>query len=306
MASEDLKKWLAANVVPALTLIGVTLYVLLRLPYAMYYGRLGTTPEDVGLGYVEMLAQSALGLGAVVFVGVLTVAIVATLVVVFALYARLLPAMVRGEVAAFPRPAHALTDDQWAKQRAIYKAILTRVYRASADEVESLLAVTDERRTLHRRPARSADEQQRLDEIVASEAARDSGLLRRALTRWLRKVGVPAAIVTGVALVALPFGARWEADRVRDCLRPVSGRYGMFAVRGTSATVVRLEDDGSTVPVQGGRRLHYLGRTDKGIVLFACDGDDTVRIPADGVVVVEDTERGDRWAGWGSNPQPTA
>lgn len=37
----------------------VFLYLVIRIPYAVYYDSLGTTPEEVGLGYPGLLVQSA-------------------------------------------------------------------------------------------------------------------------------------------------------------------------------------------------------------------------------------------------------
>ena len=63
--------WIAANPLTALTLAGLVLYADLRLCAAIFYGRLGTKPEEVGLGYAETVAQSILGVGALVMLLVL-------------------------------------------------------------------------------------------------------------------------------------------------------------------------------------------------------------------------------------------
>lgn len=45
--------------ITALTIIGLLLYSLVRVDYVLFYGRLGVTPDDVGLAYSEILAQSS-------------------------------------------------------------------------------------------------------------------------------------------------------------------------------------------------------------------------------------------------------
>ena len=41
--------------------VGVVLYVVLRLAYSAFYGALGLSPDELGIGYLELLAQSAIG-----------------------------------------------------------------------------------------------------------------------------------------------------------------------------------------------------------------------------------------------------
>jgi hypothetical protein len=54
--------WLAPQyLLPAASLTGLLIYGLVRQLYAIFYGRLGATPEDVGLGYSEILSLSAAG-----------------------------------------------------------------------------------------------------------------------------------------------------------------------------------------------------------------------------------------------------
>lgn len=45
-----------------LTVSGLLMYALIRSAYALFYGRLGVEPEEVGLGYAEVLAQSLVGI----------------------------------------------------------------------------------------------------------------------------------------------------------------------------------------------------------------------------------------------------
>jgi hypothetical protein len=45
----------------AWAVLGAIVYGLLRIDYALFYGRFGVAPEEVGLGYFEVLAQSVVG-----------------------------------------------------------------------------------------------------------------------------------------------------------------------------------------------------------------------------------------------------
>lgn len=60
--SRGLAAWLADKPLETLGLLGVLAFGLLRFAYGQFYGRLGVSPEDVGLGYAEILGQAAVGL----------------------------------------------------------------------------------------------------------------------------------------------------------------------------------------------------------------------------------------------------
>ena len=44
-----------------LAVFGLALYAILRIAYGRFYAAFGLSPDDLGLGYVELLAQSAIG-----------------------------------------------------------------------------------------------------------------------------------------------------------------------------------------------------------------------------------------------------
>lgn len=54
----NLTKWLS-DVRAVLLLAGLVLYVVLRVAYARFYAPFGLSPDDLGLGYVDLLAQAA-------------------------------------------------------------------------------------------------------------------------------------------------------------------------------------------------------------------------------------------------------
>jgi hypothetical protein len=45
----------------AISLVGAALYVLLRISYVVFYSQFDVTPEEVGLGYVQVLTEAATG-----------------------------------------------------------------------------------------------------------------------------------------------------------------------------------------------------------------------------------------------------
>ena len=57
-----LGNWALGNPLSAVTALGLFLYGFLRYVYARFYSPLGVKPEEVGLGYAEILSQSVTGL----------------------------------------------------------------------------------------------------------------------------------------------------------------------------------------------------------------------------------------------------
>jgi hypothetical protein len=55
-------RWCVEHWQVAITITGLITYGYLRLSYDLFYGTFGLRPEDVGLGYADVLAQTVLGL----------------------------------------------------------------------------------------------------------------------------------------------------------------------------------------------------------------------------------------------------
>lgn len=77
----SLQSWLGL-VAPTLALVGLIAYSLVRLGYSIFYGPLDVSPDEVGLGYGQSLAEAGVGL----FLLALILGVVAT---IFALLIRL-------------------------------------------------------------------------------------------------------------------------------------------------------------------------------------------------------------------------
>lgn len=75
---EELFHFLWTYGLPAVSVIGLLMYGLLRQLYAHFYGSLGASPEEVGLGYSEILALSGIG-----FIGVIVLPLVIAGALVF-------------------------------------------------------------------------------------------------------------------------------------------------------------------------------------------------------------------------------
>src|SRR5690242_13321534 len=79
-------QWLVRNPIAALTVVGAVTYGLVRLAYSLFYSQLGLTPEDVGLGYQELLAQSAVSLIVLLVIGFVLSLLAALAVAAYAVF----------------------------------------------------------------------------------------------------------------------------------------------------------------------------------------------------------------------------
>ena len=66
---KDELRWLWKYALPAAPILAVLVYGILRQLYATFYGTLGASPEEVGLGYQQMLSLSAVAILAFVLLG---------------------------------------------------------------------------------------------------------------------------------------------------------------------------------------------------------------------------------------------
>ncbi|MGZ4234262.1 MAG: hypothetical protein ACXVUE_08205 [Solirubrobacteraceae bacterium] len=58
-----MRRWprLTPDIRTALALLGLLFYAVLRVAYSVFYNRFGLSPDDLGLSYVDLLVQSAVG-----------------------------------------------------------------------------------------------------------------------------------------------------------------------------------------------------------------------------------------------------
>ena len=61
-ATNPLFRWLQHNSVVILTLLGILLYTIFYLPVVYFYGKLGTSPSEVGFTYSSVLSGATLGI----------------------------------------------------------------------------------------------------------------------------------------------------------------------------------------------------------------------------------------------------
>ena len=57
---ESFPRW-ATDAPTVLAVLGIVLYAVLRIAYSLFYNNFGLTPDDLGLSYLDLLIQSAVG-----------------------------------------------------------------------------------------------------------------------------------------------------------------------------------------------------------------------------------------------------
>lgn len=284
--------WLTKNSAATVT-IGLVLYVLLRLPYSIYYGVLRTSPEEIGLSYVELLAQSTLAVAVLAAGGTVLIITLATGGSYAYLIFRYLIIAMAGYRSAVPKERR---DGEWLEQDyvAVERARMQAAHRhlPSAEQIVSDAHVEDRRRReLDSLPTRTPEQQveyEALSEKIYMSPSQKKEVnrlivreVRSGAARMAPWVAVFVVILTIFALTV--FFAPRNAASVRDCETPILGKFGLSGLRGEPAIITGSEV--ANLNLASGK-LMLLGRGDKGYVFYNCDRDQTVRIPASDKIAV--------------------
>ncbi|MGZ4179092.1 MAG: hypothetical protein ACXVUL_00165 [Solirubrobacteraceae bacterium] len=88
-----------------LAVLGLLFYAVLRTAYSVFYNKFGLSPDDLGLGYVELLVQSAVGTSVLLLVGLVTAFFVLAEYVGLGEYLRELPKTFKGRAEEAPATA---------------------------------------------------------------------------------------------------------------------------------------------------------------------------------------------------------
>lgn len=256
---------------------GIALYVLLRFPYAVFYSKLGTSPEEVGLDYTQMLTQSSFALALLLGGLGITMWVIAR------------HSWWSGRMTVRPdKPGDPGTP-------VVTRYALARkdddAFEAHMDKLAAYWSRTpDDRATFeHEAPIR-----RRLRELDRSGKRRsdEAKTLARSLIAAVplaehrrRKRILIVVLFVGYAFSLfswiLPGVASGAADRVSHCEQGIA--IPGFKLDGES---VRLLDSASLAPTFENRELLLLGGDSSRYVLYDCMQHDTLRVPTSSYVVV--------------------
>ncbi|MGN7149276.1 hypothetical protein ACTHQ6_09825 [Arthrobacter sp. SAFR-179] len=260
---------------------GVALYVFLRIPFAIFYEHLGTSPEEVGLGYAQLLAQSS--------VLVVVVAAAASILSFYLLFGPV-PTAVNigasyrkwngGGRAALAR----MTDSEFdayvvAAQAANESRFFGRKLMAYALRRQSRLRELDRKDILDRDEVK---ERRRLYYGIAAIVSRPLlGFVYEANEKRYRLLALFLFWTLAIMAVGLPLLANEEALSVKDCQTPDTVPGMNY-----SGTKVELLDSTTLSPRFPERNLLLLGGDSNRYVLFDCTDDTTLRLPTSSYVAI--------------------
>lgn len=260
---------------------GLVLYVFLRIPFAIYFERLGSSPEDAGFGYTQLLAQSS--------VLVFLIAAVAALVSIYA-HGMSLTAKGYWHLLLMSISLHRIGAGVG----------VNNLREMSDEEFESYLRQSESKMA----PGAARDKTIKLLRLVRKDLRSTMGKrqrrrtkntsIRRALEvvtadltwRWHRFFRLFLLYTVAIFVVALPWLAWAEADRVMRCepAHQILGlRYGGQKVQILSSTDHK--------PAFPDRDLLLLGGDSSRYVLFDCRSSTTIRMPAGDAVVLHRPSR---------------
>jgi hypothetical protein len=80
---RSISSWVGQHPIPAATILGATFYAIVRASLTSFYGAFGLEPEDVGLGYTDVLVRAVAGLLILLFIGLGPLALAAVATIVF-------------------------------------------------------------------------------------------------------------------------------------------------------------------------------------------------------------------------------
>jgi uncharacterized membrane protein (DUF485 family) len=280
-------RWLQHSNAIMLTLLGIVLYTIFYLPAAYFYGKLGTSPGEVGLTYLTVLSQTPLGILITIFAFLLVSLYTVGAAVILVEAACLM----RIGITFFFNPQLLLDDfrldyEQFKKKLDIGKKVW--VGRDPWHEFERALR--------RRRELMMLDSKTRAD---LAELHRYRKITRRWVTSilplgnlspsWaLPRRRYPLAIVVSVILTILTmlYFANSQADQVLKGAGYTGAQVGLLDYRAEKVTVISTASTANDdlKPLLG-KTVFLLGQTSQYIVCYEPSIHRTLRIPIGSVTV---------------------
>lgn len=249
-----------------LAVLGLLFYAVLRIAYSVFYGRFGLSPDDLGLGYVELLLQSIVGTSIV-----LVVALAGAFVLICE-YVGVVAFL--GDV--FRRDKHG-EQDAWSDiSQFVVTVVTVSGFGAAVTAAVGLHGVSSVMFTVA------------VVVIIVWATLRGLRVLSRGVLdahhrrRWLVVVAAVVLATVGLSIAALIGQAKSDASRVYAG-HPTAPT--VFGVRMTSwgaeaATVSWTSDQvASDLTRLAGRCVMYLGQSGGTTFVYDAGAHETVRIP---------------------------
>ena len=280
-------RWLVNNPLVALTIIGLLLYATFAIPATFFYGRLGTTPSEVGYTYATILSGSTLGALIIVACSLLVIFYIVQLALVSVLYG--IAFRVSFIVMRHPtilRQDWRLDTDQFEEKLTITK----KIYSYDQETWKDLERAFRRRRALMKMENPSAAEESEMKalgrRIPRLQVKHLTSLIVRGLRPrfWYIYFVLPVLVAFTIILTAIAIN---QASHVTNGTAETTGnQYGLFEYNVESASVAPAQrKDRRSIDPLVGKKLYLLGQNAQYVILYVPQLRSTVRIPIAAVIV---------------------
>jgi hypothetical protein len=280
-----------ADVRTVLAALGIVLYAVLRIAYSVFYNHFGLTPDDLGLGYLDLLVQSAVGTVILVMAAFAVAALVVPVYVGLSEGAWVQWRNLRGRRPAGPSvPEHSPSGNGEGESAPGSDGRPSRMVSAGRNLGSLALLALVIAGIVTGRPllvlavflvfvARA---------LPAGIKRIKSGWTGEHHAWWRGGLAAIASLIAGLAIFSLLARAELDAARVQH------GHASRFTVLGFQITTWGAEDatvswTGTQVVAElrplAGRCLMYLGQSNGTAFVYLASTDEVFRIPAAAVVV---------------------
>lgn len=294
--------WTKGSGLLLVTVLGILLYIILSIPATIFYGRLGTTPSEVGISYSNLLSGSTLGI-VVIFIIFIAIFLAISFVAAFVGFTIQMYNFIR-HVQGFNvddilsgRQGWELSDDEFEELIKKYKTVNS--YLPPWDELRLQLTKEEPRwrriRELQKLGVRTAEQYQEIESLADQSdrelAESSDSFLWEVLTAtkyWIRRRGAVLLLCFSLATVViiLPGIAYIQAGQVINGKLYTGSQLSFFDYRAESVSV-KPASSATAQSVQGllGKKLFLLGQNSLETVLYSPMDKATIRVPSTTIVI---------------------
>jgi hypothetical protein len=284
-----LLRWVRANVLATLTILGILIYAVFSIPATYFYARLGTTPSEVGVTYSTIVSESTFGLLLLVALSLAALYYLFLIALVAITYSAgfwLLWAIVRHPIL---RQKDEDLDEEQFKEKLI---ILQDAFHGTSEiwlEIEL---------DLWRRRDIYGAKQRTLEDVAELRKNRNLRIYARMLWAGYRRArerltprsikAIGTVIILGFAVICimLTWIARIQSEEVEQGSRVFGTQIGTFDYH---AQPVTLHPDSAgdekilerlAGPLSGPNSMMYLlGQNAQYLIIYSWAENETIRVP---------------------------
>ncbi|WP_157528161.1 hypothetical protein [Nocardia sp. NRRL S-836] len=290
-------EWLRENGALSVTVAGVSLYVALRLPAAIFYSRLGVNPEIAGITYINLLAGSTLGVVVMVLAIAVLFYLALSVLSLAVLYVKLLPlAAVMLFKNSRAKTRNMSNDERFDLAHSTF-IVLWKAASGAFDRfgltVDRVGVLMRRYRSLMELGVRALDEQVEAD-VIRRRLAKAVALPNVAriplhiVSRWVgrRRVSVAISLFAVAAFLVLPMLSFLWVNEVRQGRQDLGSRYALFAYAAHPVQVdVASKEAPQGLQMWVGKELFLIGQNAQQVVLYSPKENKTVLLPLQAVQI---------------------